>query len=102
MSSNEEICKECKYSVHHECCTKFCRCKIGKEGQRDYFGGQCGRHEVDPFEQQLKATIKVHNDFVKAVQWYQANMNTETTETREYLEFIDNSLKKFIKSLKRL
>ena len=41
MYPEEEICDRCKHAVFHECCTKFCRCKIDKEYNRNSLGGRC-------------------------------------------------------------
>lgn len=44
LFSEEEICKGCRYSVFHDCCEKFCHCKIGSENKRNACHGKCDEH----------------------------------------------------------
>lgn len=39
--SQEEICEDCEHSIFHECCKKFCKCKINKWDTENYFRGTC-------------------------------------------------------------
>jgi len=46
LFSAEEICEFCMHAEWHECCQKFCRCKIGKESDRDHAHGTCESKKV--------------------------------------------------------
>ena len=40
-----EICRNCKNAVWHECCKSFCHCKIGEISEVNHYDGTCKHKE---------------------------------------------------------
>lgn len=44
LYSEEEICEGCDHAVFHDCCKKFCHCKIKMEQLANDLNGTCPGH----------------------------------------------------------
>lgn len=52
----EEVCYGCVNAIFHDCCGKFCRCKIHREDEINHTNGQC-----DYKKEKIMIEIRVHN-----------------------------------------
>lgn len=43
----EEICRDCRHAVWHDCCNKMCYCLNHNEEDRDHIRGKCEHKELE-------------------------------------------------------
>lgn len=46
LYSHEEICLDCDDAVFHECCNKFCNCRIHAAGTVNHLNGTCASKTI--------------------------------------------------------